>query len=527
MAVSAARQRRVPAIDPGFFAERGALTWFLSLDHKRIAILQLWGLGAAFGVGVLAALSMHAEHVTPETLFLPPELYARAFTLHGVAMMFLVALPGIAATLGSFVLPLSIGARNLAFPRLNLACFHLWLVGALLLAVSIHRGGTDTGWTLLPPLSIEAPFAASYLMLAVMTLAISGVLRAVVLLATLHMLRAEGLTWRRTPPLAWSLYAHSAVVLVAAPVLVLTIILLLAERSLGVGLFDPALGGDPLLFQHFFWFAAHAIAYASVLPAIGVTSEIIATFSGAGLHARRSILIGLVGLAAVSLLAWGEHMPTSGHSISLTTFFGLVALLGLVPATHLVGSWLTSLGRGARPDAPLLLALGFVVTFVLGGLAGLFLGLQNLSVHLHGTAFVVGHSHLMLGSVVLAMLAGLHYWWPKMTGTRYRERSARVGAWLVLAGTLVAFVPQLILGARGLPRRLATYPAEHMLLQDVSAGGATLLTVGLCVLLVNLLVALRERTRASDNPWGARGLEWSCASPPPSENFLVPPRVEP
>jgi cytochrome c oxidase subunit 1 len=527
MAVSAARGRRAPVIDPGFFAEKGALAWVFSLDHKRIAILQLGGLGAAFAVAAIAALSMHAEHVTPETLFLSPETYARAFTFHGAVMMFLVALPGIPATIGSFVLPLSIGARNLAFPRLNLAGFHLWIVGALLLITSVHRGGADTGWTLLPPLSTAATPAAAYLMLALMVLAISGVLRAVVLVATLHMLRTEGLTWRRTPPLAWSLYAHSVVVLVAAPVLVLTMILLLAERNLGVGLFDPNLGGDPLLFQHFFWFAAHAIAYAAVLPAIGVTSEIFGTFCLRGLCARRSVLIGIIGLATVSLLGWGEHMPTSGHALSLTTLFGLVALLGLVPATHLLGSWLTSLARGARPDAPLLLALAFVVTFVLGGLAGLFLGVQNVGVHLHGTTWVVGHSHLMLCGVVLAMVAGLHYWWPKMTGTTYRESTARIGAWAALAGTLVAFVPQLILGARGLPRRMATYPAEHMQLQDISAGGSALLGIGLCILFVNLLVALRERTRAGNNPWGARGLEWSCTSPPPSENFLVLPRIEP
>ncbi len=526
MAISASRQRRVATIDPGFFAEPGALSWLFSLDHKRIAILQLWGLTAAVVVGGLSALALHVERVVPETLVLTPELYARAFTLHGAVMIFLVALPGIPATLGAFVLPLSLGARNLAFPRLHLAAWHLWLVGALLLAISVHRGGADTGWTLLAPLSTEAGPAAAYLMLAALTLALSGILRAVVLVATLHMLRAEGLTWRRTRPFAWSLYAHSIVVLVAAPVLVLTVILLLAERNLGVGLFDPSLGGDPLLFQHFFWFAAHAIAYASILPAIGVTSEILAVFCSAGLHARRSVLIGIVGLAAVSLFAWGEHMPTSGHSMSLTTFFGLVALLGLVPATHLVGSWLTSLSRGARVDAPLLLALGFVVTFVLGGLAGLFLGVQNVGVHLHGTTFVVGHSHLMLGGTGFAMMAGLHYWWPKMTGTRYRESGARVGAWLLLSGTLVAFVPQLILGTRGLPRRLAVYPSEHQLLQIVSGAGAVLLAIGFSVLLVNLLIALRDRNRSAENPWGARGLEWTCSSPPPRDNFLVPPQVE-
>lgn len=526
MAVSAARRRQAPAIDPGFLAQKGALAWILSLDHKRIAILQLWGIGAAFAVGALAALAMHAEHLTPETLFLAPELYNRAFTLHGTVMVFLVVLPGIPATLGSFVLPLSIGARNLAFPRLNLAAFHLWLVGALLLAISVHRGGADTGWTLLPPLSTEATSAAAFLMLAVMTLAISGVLRAVVLLATLHMLRAEGLSWRRTRPLAWSLYAHSVVVLVAAPVLVLTMILLLAERSLGVGLFDPTLGGDPLLFQHFFWFGAHAIAYAAVLPAVGVASEIFDTFCGGGLRARRSILIGIVGLASVSLLAWGEHMPTSGHSLSLVTLFGLLALCGLVPATHLVGSWLASLRHGAPPDTPVLLALAFVVTFVLGGLAGLLLGVQSVGVHLHATTFVVGHSHLIMSGVILALLAGLHYWWSKLTGTRYRERPARLGASLVLAGTLVAFVPQLILGARGLPRRFATYPADFRQLQEISAAGAALLVVGVGVLLANLLLALRDRNRAEENPWGARGLEWSCASPPPRDNFLVPPRVE-
>lgn len=525
MAVSAARRGQAPPIDPGFFADKGALAWILSLDHKRIAILQLWAIGAALAVGTVVGLVLQAEHAWYKTLFLDEGMYARLFTLHGVIMALLVILPGIPATLGSFVLPLSIGARNVAFPRLNLASFHLWILGALLAAVSVHQGGAQTGWTFLVPLSAEAAPAAAYLMLAVLALALSAALRAVVLLTTLHALRAEGLTWRRTPPLAWSLYAHSAVVLVAAPVLALTMVLLLAERSLGVSLFDATVGGDPLLFQHFFWFGAHGCVYSAVLPAIGVASEIIGTFSVRGLCARRSVLIGIVGLALVSLLAWGEHMPTSGHALSLATFFALVALLGLVPATHLVGSWLVSLGRGARPDAPLLLALAFVATFVLGGLAGLLLGVQDVGIHLHATAFVVGHFHLMLGSVVLATLAGLHYWWPKITGTRYAEGRARVGALTTLAGTLVAFTPLLVVGARGLPRRVATYPQEHMVLLDVSAGGGVLLAVGLGILFVNLLVALREQKRAGDNPWNAAGLEWSCSSPPPRENFVAPPRV--
>lgn len=526
MAVSAARRRRAPALEEGFFAEKGTLSWALSLDHKRIALLQLGGLGVAFLVGGVAALLLHAEQLRPGTAFLDPGTYARTFTLHGAVMMFLFLVPGIPATLGTFVLPLQIGARNVAFPRLNLAALHLWLVGALLFVVTMHQGGADTGWTLLVPLSSEAPPAAGFTALAIIALAVASVFRAVVLMATLHALRAEGVTWRRTTPLAWSLYAHSALTLVAAPVLILTLVLLLAERSFGVGLFDPALGGDPLLFQHFFWFGAHACAYAAILPAIGVATEIIGAFARGGLFGRRSILVGIIGFAAVSLLSWGEHMTTSGHSIALSAFFALVALLGLVPATHLVGSWLVSLARGTRPDAPLLLALGFVLTFVLGGLSGLFLGVQSVGVHLHGTAFVVGHSHLLLGSVVLSLLGGLHFWWSKLTGTAYSEPHARLGALVTLAGVLGAFLPQLVLGARGLPRRAATYPDELWLLENVSAAGAAVLAIGLGVLVINLLVALRSRQPAPANPWAARGLEWSCPSPPPVENFRVAPHVE-
>jgi cytochrome c oxidase subunit 1 len=449
--------------------------------------------------------------------------YARLFTLHGSSMVFAFALPGIAATLGAFVLPLQLGRENVAFPRLHLASLHLWGLGVLLLLASFAQGGATTGFTLYPPLSVTEGGAVGSFALALVAFVVSALLRAVTFVVTLHEQRAAGLQWGRVTPLAWSLYAYSVVVLVTGPVLIVTLALLLFDRVLGAGFFDAA-GGDPVAFQAFFWFAAHGLLYAPILPALGVVSEIVPAFSGKRLFARRSVAVALATFAVLALVGWGEHGIVSGRSPVTVTVFAFIALLGAVPAAQLLGSWLMTLRQGSiRVSSPLVFALGFVSAFVAGGLAGLFLAVQSLGVHLHGTAFTTGHSHYLLGGcLLLGMLAGLHYWWPKITGRVIAERPAIAAALLTTVGVHLSAFPELVAGARGLPRRIAQVPSSLAALEQLALVGGALLAAGVVLVAVNLYRSWRHGQPAADNPWNAASLEWKAASPPPTRNFLVP-----
>lgn len=472
-------------------------------------MLQLLGLVLALAVGGAAGLGLRLEHLGPTAEILPPPTYARVLTLHGLVMVYLVLVPGISGTVGSHVLPKQLGADELALPRLHRAAFHLWLVGALFLGISAKWGGTDLGFTFLPPLGARASAGADLALGALVLLAVSAVCRSVVMIASVHGLRAAEVPWRRTTPLAWSVYAHSVVMLVASPVLALTASLLIAEHALGGGTFYPSFGGDPTLFRHCLWFGVHGVTYSALLPALGVSTEILTAFAHRPLVNRRSVLFGIVGLALVSVVAWGSHLPTSGHTTRLTILSSLLSLLGAIPAAGLVGAWCVTLSGGARLAAPLVFALGSGLCFLVGTLSGLFLGVSSLAMHLHGTAFVVGHSHLLFGSFLLALLGAVYFWWPMLTGSLMKGRLGRLAAVTTTLGVLGAELPLLLLGARGLPRRMATYPNELQWLEQAAGAGAIVLTIGVGLALVQMAASLWARVPAGSNPWDAPGREWT------------------
>lgn len=479
------------ATDPHFVEDpEGLLSWLFSVDQRRIALMQLFGLAVSSLIGALVGLVMQLERVTPRSDLLSPEAFAASFTMHGGVMIFLLLVPAIPGTLGALVLPKLLGARNVAFPRLHLVSLQLWTLGAVLLVMAVALGGATTGWTLSVPLSLEAGLADAFLAVGMALVAFSAVLRAIVVMTSIHMLRKPGLTWSRLSPFAWSLYGHSVVTLIAGPVVVITILLLLAERSVGLGLFDPATGGDPLLFQNFFWFGAHGFAYAAILPAVGIISQVFLSLGNPQKQAPRSLLVGLAGLGIVGLLSWGVQTPTSGHGTISLTFFSLITLLSMVPAAQVLGSWLLSLSQGVENEAPIWFALGGLVLFVVGGLATLPLGALSTAVYLHGTTFAVGQSHLLFGSVAVAFLAGLHLWWADFGIGHYSDSLAKTGALLTISGMLVAFMPLLLLGGKGLPRRLASYPAAMQPLHIVSAAGGVALAAGITIVAISLLLPL-------------------------------------
>ncbi len=499
-----------------------ARSWLLPLDHRRVALLQLVGVGVAAAVGVAVGLAVRVELLGAYTAWLDPARHARALAFHGLLMVYLVLVPGIPATLGSFVLPLRLGVPSLACPRLNLAALYLWVLGALLLGLTALGGGADAAHATLPPPVTGAVTVPATTLAALVALAGAAALRAVVIVATLHAPPAPRRAREGAGPLEWSLYAHSAVTLLTAPVLALTALALAAEHRLDLGLFDPTRGGDPARFDHLFWFGVHGALYGALLPALGVTTEIVTTFAARPLASRRSVAFGISGLALVSVIAWGVHLPTRGQSMTLAVWFSLLSLLGAVPATHLVGTWLTTLAPSARPTTPLLFALGSALCFVLGALSGLFLATPSLAVHLHGTTFVVGHAHLLFGSFLLATIAAAYFWWPLLTGAPATESPGRTAALITTAGVLAANLPLLLLGARGLPRRSATYPLAFEWLERAAGAGALTLAIGLVAVAIHLALSLGRRPTVA-NPWGAAGPEWHGGAPPGAHDPTPPP----
>lgn len=499
--------------DPGRPTAGRARSWLLPLDHRRVAGLQLVGVVAAAAIGAALGLALRVELLGAYVFWLDPARHARTLTLHGLLMVYLVLVPGIPATLGSFLLPLRLGTPGLAYPRLNLAALYLWVLGALLLGLTAFGGGADATNAALPPPATGGATVPAFTLAALVALTGAATLRAVVIVATLHAPPPPRRAGEGAGPLEWSLYAHSAVTLLTAPVLALAAVALVAERHLDLGLFDPARGGDPARFEHPFWFGAHGALYAALLPALGVITEIVTAFARRPLASRRSVAFGLSGLALIGVIAWGAHLPTRGHSVTLTVLFSLLSLLGAVPATHLVGTWLATLAPGARPSTPLLFALGSALCFVLGALSGLFLATPSLAVHLHGTTFVVGHAHLLFGSFLLAVVAGAYFWWPLFAGAPATEPPGRAAALVTTAGVVAANLPLLLLGARGLPRRWALYPVAFESLQRAAGAGSLLLAIGLVAVTIHLGLSRRRRP-AEGNPWGAPGPEWGAPAPP-------------
>ncbi|MDX9858579.1 MAG: cytochrome c oxidase subunit I [candidate division Zixibacteria bacterium] len=504
---------------------KGLKSWLLTVDHKRIGIMYLTAIMFFFFVGGALAVVLRTELFRPERILMDADTYNQFFTLHGAIMIFLFIIPSIPAALGNFLLPLMIGAKDVAFPRLNLASWYVYVFGALFCLYSIVSGGVDTGWTFYAPYSTTTSTSVISMTLGVFILGFSSIFTGLNFIVTIHKLRMPGMTWFKMPLMVWGLYATAIIQVLATPVLAITLVLLIMERVLGIGIFDPAMGGDPVLFQHFFWFYSHPAVYIMILPGMGIISEVIATFSHRKIFGYRPIAYSSLGIAFVSFLVWGHHMFTSGQSEIAAMIFSFLTFFVGIPSGIKVFNWVATLYKGSVSlETPMIYALMFLFLFMIGGFTGIMLGALALDVHLHDTYFVVAHFHyVMMGGTVMAFLAGLHYWWPKMFGKMYSEAWAKIVAIIVFVGFNMTFFTQFILGAKGMPRRYYTYLDQYQPLHGFSSVGAWVLGLGFLIMAIYLIASFFNKRPVGANPWGGLTYEWETSSPPPQHNFLTDP----
>ncbi|HEY1791632.1 MAG TPA: cytochrome c oxidase subunit I [Opitutaceae bacterium] len=513
---------------PSYLQESTVRSWLGTLDHKRIGILYLFTITFFFAIGASAAAMMRIQLAYPAAGLVTSDAYNRLFTLHGVIMVWFFLIPSIPAVLGNFVLPLAIGARDVAFPRLNLASWYLFVGGGALALYSILVGGVDTGWTFYTPYS--STYSNGHVMAMAGGIFVAGfgsIATGINFIVTVHKLRAPGLTWFRLPLFVWSIYATSIILVLATPVLAITLTLMALERVAGVGIFDPRIGGDPLLFQHLFWFYSHPAVYIMILPGMGVISELVACFSKKAVFGYHAMAFSILSIAGLGFLVWGHHMFVTSQSVYAGVAFSFLSFLVAVPSAIKVFNWVATMHRGAIEfTTPFLYALGFIALFTIGGLTGIFLATLAVDVHLHDTFFVIAHFHyIMVGGGVMAYMGGIHYWWPKISGRMYPEAWGRVAAVTIFVGFNLTFFPQYILGYLGMPRRYWIYPEQFHTLNLVSSAGALVLAIGYILPLIYLPWSFFKGARAGTNPWGATGLEWLAASPPAEHNFRETPVV--
>jgi cytochrome c oxidase, subunit I len=507
---------------------KGIASWLFTVDHKRIGIMYLWAVLASFFIGGVFALLVRLELLTPKETIMSAEAYNRVFTLHGAVMVFLFIIPSIPAALGNFVLPLMLGAKDVAFPRLNLASFWIYAIGAIFAVTAMVTGGVDTGWTFYTPYSTTTSGAVSTMTFAAFILGFSSIFTGINFIATIHKLRAPGMSWYKMPLFCWSMYATSIIQVLATPVLGITLLLLIMERAFQIGIFDAKLGGDPVLFQHFFWFYSHPAVYIMILPGMAIISEIIPVFSRKTIFGYKAIAFSSVAIALVGFFVWGHHMFVSGQSVLAGAIFSFLTFLVAIPSAIKVFNWLTTMYKGQISlKTPMLYALSFLLLFAIGGLTGVFLGALSVNVHLHDTYFVVAHFHyVMMGGTVIAFLGGLHYWWPKMFGRMFNERVGAIACALVFIGFNVTFLTQFVLGSQGMPRRYYNYLDQFQPLHAFSTFGSWILGLGLLIAAVNLFSTFRKKPDAPRNPWGAATLEWQTDTPPITHNFHHTPTID-
>ncbi|MBZ0136432.1 MAG: cbb3-type cytochrome c oxidase subunit I [Planctomycetes bacterium] len=514
-------------------ATKGLKSWLVTLDHKRIAIMYLIAVSVALLLGGFWAVLLRTELLSPggvgeqANFVLSNDWYNKAFTLHGAIMVFLFIIPGIPASLGNFILPMQLGAKDLALPRINLFSWYLYIMGLIFFLGVLFLGGLDTGWTLYPPLSSGRPVQMSLIFAytAVFILGFSSILTGLNFIATIHKLRPRGMTMYKMPLFLWALYATSLIQVLATPVIGLTLGLSMIEHVFKVGIFLPQYGGDPVMYQHFFWFYSHPAVYIMVLPAMGVQSELIAVYSRKHVFGYKAIAWSSIAIAAIGFLVWGHHMFVSGQSPTAGIVFSFLTFLVAIPSAIKVFNWVATLYRGSIDfKAPMIYALAFIYLFGIGGLTGLFLASIATNVHLHDTYFVIAHFHMvMVGSVLTAFLGGVHHWWPKLVGRMYNETLARICAVLVFVGFNVTFMPQFVAGTRGMPRRYANYLDEFTIFHQVSTVGAYILGAAVVIQAGYLVHSLFKGKKAPPNPYGGASIEWQSTSPPDFHNFTEEP----
>ena len=502
-------------------SEKGLWAWMTTVDHKKIGMMYLGSAAFFFFVGGVLALLLRTELLTPARSFMDADVYNQIFTLHGAIMIFFFLIPAAPAALGNFILPLQLGAKDVAFPRLNLASYYIYVIGAVITIYAILTGGIDTGWTFYTPYSTTTNTNVLLMTFGLFVLGFSSILTGLNFIASIHKLRSPGMSWNRLPLNLWALYATSIIQVLATPVLAITLLLLTMERLLGVGVFDANLGGDPVLYQHFFWFYSHPAVYIMIVPGFGIISEVISTFSKKIIFGYWAIALSSLAIAFIGFLVWGHHMFVSGQSSLANMVFSFMTFLVGIPTGIKIFNWLATMYRGSIDlKTPMLYAISFLFLFTIGGFTGIMIGALSVNVHLHDTYYIVAHFHyVMMGGMAIAFFAGLHYWWPKITGKMYNEFWAKISCGLIFIGFNMTFLPQFIMGSQGMPRRYHNYIEQFQPFHQLSTIGAYVMGVAFIIMAAYLFYSILKGKKAPANPWGSRALEWQVSSPPPLHNF--------